>query len=142
MCRTCTMCDKYGSDIVCREDDDGRMGQSGRSKALKWFMSNIKAGFLAKVSQLSRKQLRYAIAAYTGHYSTRSMLCKMGISEDPICRACNEDTESMEHILCECDGLARKRMDLLGVAYPLPEDYCASNLKATTQLLEWVFELI
>ena len=108
----------------------------------KRFMSNIKAGFLAKVSQLSRKQLRYAIAAYTGHYSTRSMLCKMGISEDPICRACNEDTESMEHILCECDGLARKRMDLLGVAYPLPEDYCASNLKATTQLLEWVFELI
>ncbi|CAH2262815.1 jg9189 [Pararge aegeria aegeria] len=62
--------------------------------------------------------------------------------EFPTCRACNEDVESMEHLLCECDGLARKRLDLLGVAYPQPENYCASNLKASIKLLEWIFEAI
>ncbi|CAH2231924.1 jg11082 [Pararge aegeria aegeria] len=70
------------------------------------------------------------------------MLLKMGIIDDPTCRACNEDVESMEHLLCECDGLARKRLDLLGVAYPQPEDYCASHLKASIKLLEWIFEAI
>ncbi|CAH2251673.1 jg2317 [Pararge aegeria aegeria] len=34
---------------------------------------------------------------------TGSMLLKMGIIDDPTCRACNEDVETMEHLLCECD---------------------------------------
>ncbi|CAH2235733.1 jg11392 [Pararge aegeria aegeria] len=66
----------------------------------------------------------------------------MSIIDVPTCRACNEDVESMEHLLCECDGLARNRLDLLGVAYPQPEDYCVSNLKASIKLLEWIFKAI
>ncbi|CAH2223810.1 jg22250 [Pararge aegeria aegeria] len=70
------------------------------------------------------------------------MLLKMDIIDDPTCRACNEDFESMEHLLCERDGLARKRLDLFGVAYPQPEDYCGANLKGSIKLLEWIFEAI
>ncbi|CAH2227352.1 jg22561 [Pararge aegeria aegeria] len=109
----------------------------------KKFLGAIGACFPNKINRLSRRQARYAIAVITGHFSTGSMLLKMGIIDDPTCRrACNEEVESMEHLLYECDGLARKRLDLLGVAYPQPEDYCASNLKASIKLLEWIFEAI
>ncbi|CAH2230185.1 jg20663 [Pararge aegeria aegeria] len=83
----------------------------------KKFLRAIGACFPNKINRLSRRQARYAIAAITGHFGTGSMLLKMGIIYDPTCRACNEE--------------ARKRLDLLGVAYPQPEDYCSSNLKAS-----------
>ncbi|CAH2234454.1 jg17756 [Pararge aegeria aegeria] len=47
------------------------------------------------------------------------LLASLGMGFEPYG---SEDVESTEHLLCECDGLARKRLDLLGVAYPQPED--------------------
>ncbi|CAH2232341.1 jg15867 [Pararge aegeria aegeria] len=47
--------------------------------------------------------------------SLRTMYWNAYGLHDPTCRACNEDVESMENLLCECDGLARKRLDLLGL---------------------------
>ncbi|CAH2215568.1 jg23704 [Pararge aegeria aegeria] len=92
----------------------GRMGQIRRHS--KKSLDATGACFPNKINRLSRRQARYAIAAITGHFGTGSMLLKMGIIDDPTCRACNEDVECMEHLLCECDGLARKRLNLLGMA--------------------------
>ena len=44
----------------------------------------------------------------------------MQINNSPICE---EKSESMKHLLTECDSLARKHMRLLGIGYPIPEDY-------------------
>ncbi|CAH2268564.1 jg2251 [Pararge aegeria aegeria] len=97
------------------------------SKALQEILGRNWSLF-SKINRLSRRQARYAIAVITGHFGTGSMLLKMGIIDDPTCMACNEDVESTEHLLCECDGLARKRLDLLGVAYPQPEDYFQNKI--------------
>ncbi|CAH2241623.1 jg3955 [Pararge aegeria aegeria] len=55
----------------------------------KKFLAPI--NFPNKINRLSSysDQARYAIAAITGHFGTGSMLLKMGIIDDPTCRACN-----------------------------------------------------
>ncbi|CAH2240095.1 jg6349 [Pararge aegeria aegeria] len=132
--------ERYGSTPVLASRPPSLMTLYGKWDKIeglrhsKKFLGAIGACFPNKINRLSRRQVRYAIAAITGHFGTGSMLIKMGIIDDPTCRACNEDVESMEHLLCDCDVLARKRLDLLEVAYPQPEDYCASNLKGSLKL--------
>ncbi|CAH2207518.1 jg22255 [Pararge aegeria aegeria] len=141
MYSACTMCGEHGAINICQEKSAAKWDQLEGLRHSKKFLGAIGACFPNKI-RLTRRQAKYAIAAITGHFGTGSMLLKMGIIDDPTCRACNEDVESMEHFLCECDGLTGKRLDLLGVAFPQPEDYLASNLKVSIKLLEWIFEAI
>ncbi|CAH2246011.1 jg13367 [Pararge aegeria aegeria] len=96
MYSACTMCGEHGAINICQEKICGRMGQIRRSKALQEILGRNLFGacFPNKINRLSRRQARYAIAAITGHFGTGSMLLKMGIIDDPTCRACNEDVEN------------------------------------------------
>ena len=64
----------------------------------------------------------------------------MGLTIDPTCRACRDSVKSMKHLLCECDALARKRMSVLGRAYPEPEDFRYFPLGGTIAIMRHVFE--
>lgn len=88
----------------------------------------------------SRRQARLTIGALTGHYATNQMLHRMHLSTNSLCRACGEETESMQHLLCDCDSLARKRMGLLGSAYPKPEDFRLFALKDVAKLMASIFK--
>ncbi|KAL3280706.1 hypothetical protein HHI36_003943 [Cryptolaemus montrouzieri] len=63
--------------------------------------------------KLSRLDLRVSNAILTGHCRFRNRLNKLGLIEDPSCRLCEEDTESMEHVMCECLAGDRVRMEEL-----------------------------
>jgi hypothetical protein len=43
----------------------------------------------------------------------------MGIfKETPVCRLCNEEEETIFHIVFECEVLVRRRFNLLGLVNP------------------------
>jgi ribonuclease HI len=60
--------------------------------------------------KLGRLQLKMAVAILTGHAPVRGHLRIMGLySGDPFCRFCKMETETVQHITCCCEALARQR---------------------------------
>jgi len=65
--------------------------------------------------KLSRHQLKMAIPIYTGHTPVRGHLYTMGLFDgDPICRFCGMETETVQHIICCCEVLARQHYNVFG----------------------------
>ena len=56
-----------------------------------------------------RKDLRIIVGILTGHYHLNQHLCRIGVTDNPECRWCLEEDETVSHILCECPALARLR---------------------------------
>jgi hypothetical protein len=58
--------------------------------------------------QLSRRQLKVVVAILTGHAPVRKHLHTMDLFDgDPTCRFCGKETETVQHIICCCEALAR-----------------------------------
>jgi hypothetical protein len=49
-------------------------------------------------------QLKMVVAILTGHAPVRGHLFK----GDPTCRFCRKETETVQHIICCCEALARQ----------------------------------
>ena len=109
-------------------------------KHSKKFINNITTGLRRNILAQERGNIRLLTGALTGHFATNEQLTRMGLAIDPTCRACGDDVESMKHLLCECDALARKRMSVLGRAYPEPEDFRYFPLGGTIAIMRHVFE--
>jgi hypothetical protein len=63
----------------------------------------------------SRHQLKLVVAILTGHAPLRGHLYTMGLFEgDPTCRYCRKETETVQHIICCCEALARQRYNVFG----------------------------
>ncbi|KAG8265569.1 hypothetical protein J6590_092077 [Homalodisca vitripennis] len=55
------------------------------------------------------------IGLITGHGHLRKHLHRVGIlQEDPLCRRCNEQEETAEHLLFDCPAIARERYAIFG----------------------------
>lgn len=106
----------------------------------KRFIENVNTSWTKKLWSLSRKQLQQIVGVFTGHFGTKYILAKMGLQDNVDCRICGEEVESMEHILCECDALARTRMRLFGDGYPVPGDFKALPLRLITRFMDEVIE--
>ena len=60
--------------------------------------------------KLGRHHLKMAVAILTGHAPVRGHLRIMGLfSGDPSCRFCKMETETLQHITCCWEALARQR---------------------------------
>jgi len=46
----------------------------------------------------------------------------MGLNDNPTCRKCGTEEETLAHILCECEALASLRHAHLGFFFLDPED--------------------
>jgi hypothetical protein len=58
----------------------------------------------------------------TGHALVRGHLETMGLFEgDPDCRFCRKETETVQHIICRCKALARKRYYVFGNPFVEPK---------------------
>lgn len=68
--------------------------------------------------RLSRGNLRLITGILTGHCQLRKHLHTMGLVETPICRACEEEDETVEHVLTTCPALAHLRESMLGELWP------------------------
>jgi hypothetical protein len=59
--------------------------------------------------------LKLTVAILTGHAPVRGHLYTIGLFDgDPTCRFCLKETESVQHIICCCEALARQRYSVFG----------------------------
>jgi hypothetical protein len=55
------------------------------------------------------------VAILTEHAPVRRHLKIMGLFDgDPTCRFCRMETETVQHIICCCEALARQRYNVFG----------------------------
>lgn len=85
----------------------------------KRMLRTARNSLTADILKLNRSQIRQITGLLTGHCSLRGHLRKLGIyKEDPICRLCYEEEETVSHIILECEALTRWRMGLQGQHEP------------------------
>jgi hypothetical protein len=81
--------------------------------------------------KLSRHLLKMTAAIFTGHAPVRGhLLYIMGLfDEDPTCRFCRKETETVQHIMCCCEALARQRYNVFGNLIVEPKDISTASIK-------------
>jgi hypothetical protein len=63
------------------------------------------------------------VAILTGHAPVRRHLYMMGLFDgDPTCRFCRMEAETVQHIICCCEALARQRYIIFGKLFVEPKD--------------------
>jgi hypothetical protein len=71
--------------------------------------------------KLSRHQLKMVVLILTGHAAVRKHLRAMGLFEgDPTCRFCRTVAETVPHIICGCEVLARQCFNVFGQQFVKP----------------------
>ncbi len=88
-----------------------------QSKRFLKYYSNKRSN---EILWLPRIHIRWIVGIFTGHGKFRYHLKKMKLLEDDYCRYCNLDSETAEHILCDCEALQNKRLRILYNAFPDP----------------------
>jgi hypothetical protein len=54
----------------------------------------------------------------------------MGLFDgDPTCRFCGMEAETVQHIICYCEALARQRYNVFGKLFAEPEDISSASLR-------------
>jgi ribonuclease HI len=72
--------------------------------------------------KLSRHQLKMAVAILTGHAPVRRHVYIMGLFDgDQTCRFCRMETETVQHVICCCEVLARQRYKVFGKLFAEPK---------------------
>jgi hypothetical protein len=80
--------------------------------------------------KLGRHQLKKVVAILTGHAPVRKHLRTMGLFEgDPTCRFCRQEAETVQHITCCCEALARRRYNVFGSLVVEPTYICTATVK-------------
>jgi len=79
--------------------------------------------------KLGRHRLKMVTAIYTGHVPVRGHLYTMGLFHgDPICRFCGMETETVQHIICCCEAMARQRY-VFGRPTVEPKDISTASVR-------------
>jgi len=80
--------------------------------------------------KLSRHQLKMVIAIYTVHAPVRGHLYTVGLFDgDPVCSFCGMEAETLQHIICCCETLARQRYNVFGRLIVEPEDISTASVR-------------
>ena len=82
-----------------------------QSKLLLRMQDKDRQAFCRK---LSKQNLHLITRLLTGHNTLNGHLHKLGLHPDGLCRFCNLEMETSEHILMDCIALAPKRYSYLG----------------------------
>jgi hypothetical protein len=80
--------------------------------------------------KLSRHLLKMTFAILTGHDPVRGHLYTMGLFDgDPTRRFCRKETETVQHIMCCCEALARQRYNVFGNLIVAPKGISTALIK-------------
>jgi hypothetical protein len=65
-----------------------------------------------------------------GDAAVRRHLHIMGLVDgNPTCRFCRMDTETVQHIICCCEALARQRYNVFGKLFAEPKDMSTTSIR-------------
>jgi hypothetical protein len=71
----------------------------------------------------------WIVAILTRHAPVGTPLCSMGLFDgDPTCRFCRKETETLQHIICRCEALARRRFNVFGNPVVEPKDISTDSV--------------
>jgi hypothetical protein len=71
-----------------------------------------------------------AVAILTEHAPVRTHLCTVGLFEgDPTCRFCRKEAETVLHIICHCEALARQCFNGFGNLDVEPTDISTASVR-------------
>lgn len=121
-----------------RECHKSEWNSTIRLRHSKKFIGNEVTGWNNKIWRRGRKQIRGLAGVFTGHFGVKEHLAKMRLTDNPTCRPCKEQPETMAHLLCDCLSMAHRRMSHLGVAFPTPEKYRLFPLGSITSFIETI----
>jgi hypothetical protein len=80
--------------------------------------------------KLSRHQLKMVVAILTGHAPVRTHIRTMGLFEgNPACRFCRQEAETVQHIICHCEGMARWRFNVFGDLVVEAQDISTASVR-------------
>jgi hypothetical protein len=80
--------------------------------------------------KLGRHQLKMVVAILTGHAPVREHLRIMGLfNRDPSCRFCGMEAETVQHITCSCEALARQRYHFFGKLSVEPKEISTASIR-------------
>jgi hypothetical protein len=69
------------------------------------------------------------VAIPTGHAPVREHLYTVGLfDEDPTCRFCRMEIETVQHIMCCCEAMARQRYNIFGNLLVEPKDISTASV--------------
>jgi hypothetical protein len=70
------------------------------------------------------------VGILTGHAPVRTHLGTMGLFKgDHACRFCKQEAETVQHILCHCEVMARRRFSVLGDSVVEPKDISTASVR-------------
>jgi hypothetical protein len=70
------------------------------------------------------------VAVLAGRAPVRGHMRIIGLfNGDPSCRFCKMETETVEHITCCCDALARQRYNIFGKPFFEPKEISTASLR-------------
>jgi hypothetical protein len=80
--------------------------------------------------KLSRHLLRLTVAIFMGHAPVRGHLYTMGLFDgNPTCGFCRKETETVQHIICCCEALARQRYNVFGNLLVEPKEISTASVR-------------
>jgi hypothetical protein len=80
--------------------------------------------------KLSRHQLKMVVVILTGHAPVRKHLRTLSLFEgDPICRFWRKEAETVQHIICCCEALARQLYNVFGSLVVEPTDISTVSVR-------------
>jgi hypothetical protein len=59
---------------------------------------------------LTKSELKTVTGILTGHCGLNHHMHRLGKSQEDTCRLCMEESETAQHVLCECPATARIRL--------------------------------
>ena len=106
-------------DRVTKASAENRWKESDHSLCTKLFFPSYDAGKTKFLINESRRGLRSLIGIVTGHNMLGSHAKRLRLTTDDTCRYCSslDCSEDTQHILCQCDGVAKTRHFIFGTFF-------------------------
>ena len=82
-----------------------------------------------EIMNSSRRNIKTITQIITGHANLKRHRYLMGLETDPICDKCQEEEETMEHLLTRCPFFARDRDEIIGWPITNMENLRRCNLR-------------
>ena len=107
-----------------------RYNKSIKSSTMEYLVPEIDTALSGQLMKMSRADLSIAIQYLTGHNFLLHHEKKMTTGEDrrkflnSRCRLCNREEETTQHMIYNCDALAKKRAATLGAYFLDPKTDC------------------
>lgn len=101
-------------DRILEGEQDKRWSNRDDCVTSRFLWPQLQKKKTAEMLDYGKAAIQKIVAVITGHCTVGSRLMKMGKRTDELCTECNEEEETIEHLMCYCPALVPKRIQCMG----------------------------